>query len=68
MQTEESCCSWCSKPKSAVALLIAGPGPADGKVDAYICDDCVRMCMDIVNGAAAATKRKRSRRSVKRRR
>ncbi|MCD8389365.1 MAG: AAA family ATPase, partial [Oscillospiraceae bacterium] len=34
-------CSFCGKPQSAVNRLIAGNG-------AYICDECVRLCMDIV--------------------
>lgn len=34
-------CSFCGKPQSAVNRLIAGN-------DAYICDECVRLCMDIV--------------------
>ncbi len=34
-------CSFCGKPQSLVTRLIAGNG-------SYICDDCVRMCMQIV--------------------
>ncbi len=34
-------CSFCGKPQSLVERLIAGNG-------SYICDDCVRMCMSIV--------------------
>ncbi|MBR4549266.1 MAG: ATP-dependent Clp protease ATP-binding subunit ClpX, partial [Oscillospiraceae bacterium] len=34
-------CSFCGKPQSLVNRLIAGNG-------SYICDDCVRMCMQIV--------------------
>ena len=34
-------CSFCGKPQSMVNRLIAGNG-------SYICDDCVRMCMTIV--------------------
>ena len=34
-------CSFCGKPQSLVNRLIAGNG-------SYICDDCVRMCMNIV--------------------
>ena len=34
-------CSFCGKPQSMVNRLIAGNG-------SYICDDCVRMCMSIV--------------------
>ena len=35
-------CSFCGKPQSEVNRLIAGNG-------AYICDDCVRLCMGIVD-------------------
>jgi hypothetical protein len=35
------CCSFCSKEKSAVAKLIAGPG-------VYICDECVDLCNHIL--------------------
>lgn len=35
-------CSFCGKPQSMVNRLIAGNG-------SYICDDCVRMCMSIVD-------------------
>lgn len=35
-------CSFCGKPQSLVNRLIAGNG-------SYICDDCVRMCMNIVD-------------------
>ncbi len=34
-------CSFCGKPQSLVNRLIAGNG-------SYICDDCVRMCMNII--------------------
>ena len=37
-------CSFCGKPQSQVRRLVAGPG-------VYICDECVEMCMDIVNDA-----------------
>ena len=35
-------CSFCGKPQAMVDRLIAGNG-------CYICDDCVRMCMSIVD-------------------
>ena len=35
-------CSFCGKPQTMVERLIAGNG-------CYICDDCVRMCMSIVD-------------------
>ena len=39
-------CSFCGKPQSLVNRLIAGNG-------SYICDDCVRMCMQIVEDQPA---------------
>ena len=39
--TGEFRCSFCGKPQSQVRRLIAGP-------DVYICDECVRMCSDII--------------------
>ena len=38
-------CSFCGKPQSLVNRLIAGNG-------SYICDECVRMCMTIVEDGA----------------
>ena len=35
-------CSFCGKPQSLVERMIAGSG-------SYICDECVRMCMSIVD-------------------
>ncbi len=35
-------CSFCGKPQSLVERLIAGNG-------SYICDECVRLCMSIVD-------------------
>jgi len=35
-------CSFCGKSQSQVSKLIAGPG-------VYICDECVRLCSDILN-------------------
>lgn len=35
-------CSFCGKPQSAVNRLIAGNG-------SYICDECVRLCMGIID-------------------
>ncbi len=34
-------CSFCAKPSSDVEKVIAGPG-------VYICDECVRLCNDIL--------------------
>ena len=38
-------CSFCGKPQPAVKRLIAGQ-------DAYICDECVRLCMNILGECA----------------
>ncbi len=35
------CCSFCGKSQDQVRRLIAGPG-------AYICNECVRVCLDII--------------------
>jgi hypothetical protein len=34
-------CSFCLKPETAVAKLVAGPG-------VYICDECVDLCRQII--------------------
>ncbi len=34
-------CSFCAKPSSAVAKVIAGPG-------VYICNECIQLCDDIL--------------------
>jgi hypothetical protein len=34
-------CSFCVKPSSEVAKVIAGPG-------VYICDECIQLCNDIL--------------------
>ena len=40
-------CSFCLRPDSAVAKLIAGPG-------VYICDGCVDLCNSILEGESNA--------------
>lgn len=35
-------CSFCSRPEDSVEKLISGP-------NAYICDKCVRLCIDIIS-------------------
>ncbi len=35
-------CSFCGKPQSQVTKLVAGPG-------VYICDECIHICMDILD-------------------
>lgn len=42
-QELEMRCSFCGKKQEEVAQLIAGPGPA-------ICDECVRLCNDVLAG------------------
>lgn len=41
----EIACSFCAKPAPEVAKIIAGPG-------IYICDECVRLCNEILDSAA----------------
>lgn len=41
-------CSFCTKDKTEVEQLIAGPG-------AYICDECVATCVDILARPVEAT-------------
>ena len=36
-------CSFCGKPRSAVASIVAGPTPA-----VAICNECVELCGDII--------------------
>lgn len=38
-------CSFCGKPQSLVGQMIAGTG-------VYICDECIRMCSDIIDNRA----------------
>lgn len=38
---EQPTCSFCGRPEDAVEKLISGP-------DSFICDKCVRLCMEIV--------------------
>ena len=40
-ETRQLRCSFCGRPQSLAGRLIAGNG-------AYICDECVKMCMEIV--------------------
>ena len=36
-------CSFCDKDRTSVAKLVAGPN------DIYICNECVKLCYDIVS-------------------
>ncbi len=40
-EKEGAHCSFCGRPEEAVEKLISGP-------DSYICDKCIRLCMEIV--------------------
>src|SRR5579872_824037 len=40
-EKEAASCSFCGRTEEAVEKLISGP-------DTYICDKCVRLCMEIV--------------------
>ncbi|WP_369876010.1 ClpX C4-type zinc finger protein [Alkalicoccobacillus gibsonii] len=42
-KSRELSCSFCSKTEAQVRKIIAGPG-------VYICDECVDMCTDIIEG------------------
>lgn len=46
------CCSFCGKPENAVNRLIAGHG-------VYICDECVELCMTILEPDAETEVRRR---------
>lgn len=50
-------CSFCGKTQEQVDKLIAGPG-------VYICDECIELCMGIIDENAGAT-RKHSGKKVK---
>ena len=43
-------CSFCGKPNTAVAALIAGPG-------VYICDECVALCQQVIDTKPASVPR-----------
>lgn len=45
------CCSFCNKPQDEAAKLIAGPG-------VYICDECVNLCMSILEEESFSKKLK----------
>ncbi len=39
-------CSFCAKPNTAVAALVAGPG-------VYICNECVALCQQVIDAKPA---------------
>jgi ATP-dependent Clp protease ATP-binding subunit ClpX len=42
-------CAFCQKPTTEVSKMVAGPG-------VYICDQCVSLCVEIINeGSMAST-------------
>ena len=41
-------CSFCNKAQDEVGKLIAGP-------EVYICDECVRVCLDIIENEHTGT-------------
>lgn len=48
------CCSFCGKAEDEVYRLVAGPG-------VYICNECVELCCEILEGAEPTSRRRRSR-------
>ncbi len=46
MKKETMKCSFCQKERSEAKKLISGPA------DAYICDECVKLCHDIMSESA----------------
>lgn len=47
------CCSFCGKPQNEARRLIAGPG-------VYICDECIELCMSILDDEKNLSSRKTS--------
>jgi ATP-dependent Clp protease ATP-binding subunit ClpX len=47
------CCSFCGKPQNEARRLIAGPG-------VYICDECIELCMSILDDEKNLSSRKAS--------
>ena len=48
------CCSFCGKSQSEVGRLIAGPG-------VYICDECVDLCVSVLQDESGMYNRKQTR-------
>ena len=51
-------CSFCGKPQAQVGQMISGPG-------VYICDQCVELCMDIVEGIQNQPEAKKVKKATK---
>jgi len=47
MSNETIRCSFCGKSQDAVEKMISSPKERPGT---YICDQCVRVCVDILDG------------------
>ena len=45
-ETKQIRCSFCGRTESQVERLISGP-------NAFICNECVMLCVDIIEDAAA---------------
>jgi ATP-dependent protease Clp ATPase subunit len=52
-------CSFCSKSQQEVRKLIAGPG-------VYVCDECVQLCVDIIDDEFETDRLRELRRLAKR--
>ncbi len=50
-------CSFCGKTQDKVVKLIAGPG-------VYICDECVELCIDIIDGGKPKVQKKSEKQNV----
>jgi len=51
-------CSFCGKPQAQVGQMISGPG-------VFICDQCVELCMDIVEGVQSQPEAKKVAKATK---
>lgn len=49
---EMCCCTFCGRPQKAAKKLIASPNG-----DAFICDDCVKICADIIKEETVKVKK-----------
>jgi hypothetical protein len=54
--TKEYHCSFCGKEKGEVEKLIAGP-------DTYICNECISICVDILQGEQEEKKKNKNERN-----
>ena len=49
-----ACCSFCLKPNTEVDALVAGPA-------VYVCNECVGLCCQIIDGLPEKSERERAR-------